>query len=48
MSVSVTTNQLAYSRLIAVETESLGGNKPENETDNFCHCMLDLVRLALC
>ena len=46
--VSVSTDQLARSGLIAVETDSLGGQEPENETDSFGHCTLGLVRSAAC
>ena len=35
VSVSSTTYQLVRSGLIAVETDSLGGREPENETDTF-------------
>ena len=43
LSVSVTTDQLARSGLIAVETDSLGGREPENENDNFGRCSLGRV-----
>ena len=35
LSVSITTDQLALSGLIAGENDSLGGQEPDNETDNF-------------
>ena len=35
LSVYITTYQLVRSRLIAVETDSLGGQEPWNKTDNF-------------
>ena len=40
LQVSVTTNQLARSRLIAGENDSLGGRESENETDNFSRFLL--------
>ena len=43
--VSVTTDQLARSGLIAGENDSLGGQEPENKTDNFGSLLL--VRAAL-
>ena len=46
MSVSITTDQLERSILIAVETVSLGGKELENNTENFGHCTLGLVRLV--
>ena len=35
LSVSITTNQLVRSGLMVMETGSLGGQEPENETDSF-------------
>ena len=35
LSVSITTDQLGHSGLIAVDTDGLGGREPENETKNF-------------
>ena len=43
--VSITTNQLASSILIARENDSLGRHEPENETDNFDHCLLGCTML---
>ena len=39
--VSITTDQLACSGLIAGENDSLGGREPENGNDNSGRCSLD-------
>ena len=43
--VSITTDQLARSRLIAGENDSLGGQEPEKETNNFGRCLLGCADL---
>ena len=48
LSTSITTDQLARYGLIAAETDSLGGQEPENDTNNFGHFTVGLVGSALC
>ena len=48
LSVSIITDQLESSGLRDVETDSLGGQEPENEINNFGHCKLGLVRSTPC
>ena len=43
--VSITTNQLARSVLVAGENDSLGGLELENEINNFCHFLLGCATL---
>ena len=38
LSVSIPTNQMTRSGLIASKNDSLSGQEPENETDNFRFC----------
>ena len=45
LSVSITTDQIARSRLISGKNYSLGGQEPENETNNFSHFSLGCATL---
>ena len=45
LSVSIPTDQLVHSGLIASDNDILGGREPENETDNFGRCLLGRAAL---
>ena len=45
LSLSVSTDQLAPSGLIACENDSLGIREPENENDNFVRCLIGRATL---
>ena len=45
LSLSVTTDQLVCSWLIADKNDSLGGKEPENKTNNFERCSLGHTEL---